>query len=202
MTTWMVETCSLTLYNINKTVVLTCRSINFNGLFSTSNNVTERTKIPVKSLPNKSNPSPAAVMRTNSEILSEDVRHFSLFKSTDVWETENLLNKHNIFLVLGSKDPTKTSSSSYWDPKIQQAGHCFRTGIQKSNKIVIYVSDIRQTSHRIRTGIGRSNKHVTDFVGTQRSNKDYSHSAEIRRPNKHVNVWVLEHKDLISTSSS
>jgi len=24
----MVETCSLTLYNINKTVVLTCRSIN------------------------------------------------------------------------------------------------------------------------------------------------------------------------------
>ena len=28
MTTRMVETCSLTLYNINKTVVLTCRSIN------------------------------------------------------------------------------------------------------------------------------------------------------------------------------
>jgi len=24
----MVETCSLTLYNLNKTVVLTCRSIN------------------------------------------------------------------------------------------------------------------------------------------------------------------------------
>ena len=29
MTTWMVETCSLTLYNINKTVVLTCRLINW-----------------------------------------------------------------------------------------------------------------------------------------------------------------------------
>jgi len=25
----MVETCSLTLYNVNKTVVLTCRSINY-----------------------------------------------------------------------------------------------------------------------------------------------------------------------------
>jgi hypothetical protein len=35
-------------------------------------------------------------------------------KSTDVSEAENFLNKRNIFLVLGSKDPTKTSSySSY-----------------------------------------------------------------------------------------
>ena len=31
MTTWMVETCSLTVHNINKTVVLTCRSINSIG---------------------------------------------------------------------------------------------------------------------------------------------------------------------------
>lgn len=81
------------------------------GLLSTSNNVPGPTKIPVKSLPSKSNPSPAGVMGTNSVIFSEDVRRFSLFKSTDVSEAENLLNKRNIFLILGYKDPIKTSFS-------------------------------------------------------------------------------------------
>jgi hypothetical protein len=50
-------------------------------------------------------------MGTNSVIFSEDVRRFSLFKSTDVSEAENLLNKRNIFLILGYKDPIKTSFS-------------------------------------------------------------------------------------------
>jgi len=90
-------------------------------------------------------------MGTNSVIFLEDVRRFILFKSTDVSGTENLLNKRNIFFVLGSKDPTKShrlrtgiqrsnkqvTFFSYWDPKIQQNHHCLSTGTQIFDKQVI-----------------------------------------------------------------